>query len=304
MKHYLFLSLFLFTSLSSCLIADDYFTENKKYKISLDKKVKKEITNYIIENSDNYIYKNYGFSQLIITKPVELIVLDDLKNKQALDSTNIDIKLQISKIEKIIKDKNIRYSLEMDHIFSIKNKLTDEIDLFETNFKLADSITVTETTPLLNIKLTPKKLTIFENYFYETPLFSSTDIQDNKILSEKFYTFLKQHQNNLIGIKIKSNFLDHSLNLCNEIKEDGTFDQSYFLTKLADQKLRSDSSIINYKSVKYSELFETKDGELLVNYYFFHTFIQLENNTSDTSTVYIEFSPYYELTAISEIDPQ
>lgn len=295
---------FLFTllsafGLSSCLIADNMFLEYSPQEESLNSKVEKEITTYLIQNTENYIYKSYGFSELIIKKPAELVALDDLKRKHQLDTTRIDLKQQITKLDSIIKSNNIRYSLEIDHEYSLKNKTTKIIELFETKFKLADSIKISDIKPLLNLKLSDEDVVIFENYFYETPIISSGTYAESKALSVEFYNHFKQRQNNLIGSKQKSNFLKHTLNLCKDVKVDGTFDQSYFLLKTADKKMRTDTTLSNYKSIEYSPLFETIIDKKVVNYYFFHSFMSTKENYPDTLSVYIEFSPYYELRMIS-----
>ena len=187
----------------------------------------------------------------------------------------------------------------MDHVYSLKNTKSGEIELFETQFTLADSIKVKTFDPILNIKLPIDDVTIFEDYFYERPIFLSGTYSENKDLSIQFYDFIKQHKNELNSIKKKSDFLTHSLKLCKEIKKDGVFDQTYFLLKTADKVISNDSTILNYKSIAYSPLFEIIVNETLVNYYFFHSFLNSKNGISDTSSVYIEFSPYYELRSIS-----
>jgi len=299
MKRTYFISIITTLSLNSCFIADEMFLDNESNKESLSSKVEKEISEYIKDNSENYIYKNYGFSKLTIKKPAELVVLDNLKRKQALDTNQHLVNQQIKTIDSIIKARNIRYSLEIDHEYSLKNKLSKTIELFETKFTLADSIKVNEIKPLLNLKLTDEDVVLFETYFYETPIFLTSTYAESKALSSEFYNFFKQHQEELIGVKQKSNFLKHSLNICKDIKEDGIFDQSYYLLKSADRQIRLDSTIINYKPIEYSPLFETIVNEKLVNYYFFHSFISSTTGSSDTLSTYIEFSPYYELRLIS-----
>jgi len=294
-----FISIISTLSLNSCFIADEMFLDNESNKEYLSSKVEKEVSKYIKENSENYIYKNYGFSELIIKKPAELVVLDSLKRKQAIDSNQHIVNKQIKTIDSIIKTQNIRYSLEIDHEYSLKNKLTKTIELFETRFTLADSIKVNKIKPLLNLKLTDTDVTLFEAYFYETPIFLAGTYPESKTLSSEFYNLFKQHQEELIDIKQKSNFLKHSLDICKDIKEDGTFDQSYYLLKSADRQIRLDSTIINYKPIEYSPLFETIINERLVNYYFFHSFICRTAGFSDTLSVHIEFSPNYELRSIS-----
>lgn len=300
MKKIFLLTTLLSLTLSSCFIADNMFLENEIPKESLDTKVKNEISTYIKENSENYIYKNYGFSELVIKKPAELIVLDDLKRQLKTDSNQTDINAQIIQVENIIKEKNLRYNLEMDHVYSLKNKQSGKIELFETQFTLADSIKVKSITPLLNAILSTNDVSIFEDYFYEKPIFSTGTYSENKALSIQFYNFLKQHQNELTSIVEKSKFLSHSLKLCKEIKTDGSFDQDYYVLKITDIEMSKDSTLLNYTPLEYSPLFETIINEKLVNYHFFHSFINSPNGISDTSSVYIEFSPYYELRSISE----
>jgi len=299
MKRIYFISIITILSLNSCFIADEMFLDNESNKESLSSKVEKEISKYIKDNSENYIYKNYGFSELTIKKPAELVVLDNLKRKKALDSTQHIINQQIKTLDSIIKVKNIRYSLEVDHEYSLKNKLTKAVELFETKFTLADSIKVSKIKPLLNLKLTDTDVTLFETYFYETPIFLTGTYAESKTLSSEFYNFFKQHQEELIGVKQKSTFLKHTLNVCQDIKKDGVFDQNYYLIKSADKQIRLDSTITNYKPIEYSPLFETIVNEKLANYYFFHSFISTTADFSDTLSVHIEFSPYYELRSIS-----
>ena len=87
MKGLFFLLTLLSFALSSCFIADNMILDSESTKETLASKVEKEISTYIKENTEGYIYKNYGFSELIIKKPAELIVLDDLKCDNAdLDS--------------------------------------------------------------------------------------------------------------------------------------------------------------------------------------------------------------------------
>ena len=83
------------------------FLDSDFTKETLDSKIEKEITNYIVKNSEDYIYKNYGFSELIIIKPAEMVVLDELKRKQTLDSTQIEINQQVVTLDSIIKVKTL-----------------------------------------------------------------------------------------------------------------------------------------------------------------------------------------------------
>ena len=109
----------------------------------------------------------------------------------------------------------------MDHAYSLTNKLTKIIELFETKFTLEDSINVAFLKPLLNLKLSEEDVVIFENYFYEFPIFLSGDYSESKALSVEFYNYFKQHQDQLVGVKQKSDFLAHTIKLCRDVKVDG-----------------------------------------------------------------------------------
>lgn len=285
--------------LHSCFIADELFLEENSPSPSLDSKVQNVISTHIKANSENYIYKNYGFSELIIKKPAELVVLDNLKRKKRTDLNQKAIDQKIQQLDSIIKQNNITYSLEIDHQFSLKQNVTNSIELFEMRFILSDSISINQRIPLSFLNLTPTEAITFQDYFYENSIFSHHSFEESKALSTDFYNFMKHHQEELIGIKDKSEFLRHTLTLCNEIKSKGKFDQHQYLLNIAKNKFNSDTTIIGYAPIMYSNLFETIIDQKLVNYYFTHSFTNSKTGFPDTLFSKIEFTPYYELKSIS-----
>ena len=288
--------------LNSCFIADDAFGVYKEPKMTLKQKTQNAITEYIKTNSKNDKYFSYGYSELIIHKPEALIELDKLKARRKIKSVNqIELEKDIAALEQKIKNNNIRYTMEMDHIFSLTNKTNGNIELYETRFFIADTLKVFDLKPLMNIPLSNEQETIFADYFYESTIFITPDYTQARSLSKQFYAFFKVHQDELLTLKEKSDFLTHTLWLCNEVKSTGAFNQAEILQKLAKQKLTL-GKFIDYEPIKFSTLYEINEGENLKGYYFFHKFSHFNNNREELSVAYIGFSPYYELNELRLVE--
>lgn len=305
MKRFQFLVLLVFLlGLTSCFIADDAFGTPKQPKLSLKQKTQSEISNYIKGKSEGYGYYKYGFSDLIIHKPQKMILLDSLKDEQtAQKNGQIELDQTILELEREIEQKGLKYTLEMDHVFSLTDKSTGGVELYESRFFLTDSLSVFEVDLLMNISMDDDQESIFADYFYETTIFLSGDYAQSKRLSKNFYSFFKSHQDELNSIKEKSNFLTHTLWLCQEVKNSGYFNQSAVLEKTTVNRLRLTEELIDYESLKFSVLYEINEDENLKGYYFFHKFSHLNNfGEEELSVVYVSFSPYYELIEILQVE--
>jgi hypothetical protein len=305
MKYYTFLFLVLvFFGISGCFIADDAFGAPKEPILSLKQKIQNSISVYVKENSGGFSYYKYGFSELIIYKPEKIVLLDNLikdRNNKELDQNKLE--KQISDAESEVIEKDLRYTIEMDHVYSLTNKKTGNAELYESRFLLTDSLTVDEVTLLMNISMNNDQESMFADYFYETTIFLSGDYKQNKDLSREFYTFFKKHQEKLNSIKKKSDFLTHTLWLCQQVKKIGMFNQNEVLEKLSLNRIRSTKELIDYESIKFSRVYEINDEENLKGYYFFHKFSHLNNiNEVKESVVYIGFSLYYEITEILQVE--
>lgn len=301
-SQFLFLVLIIF-GFNSCFIADDAFGEPKEPKLSLKQKTQSTISNYVKEKSVGFGYYKYGFSELIIHKPKQIILLDNLKKDRTNKNLDqVELEKKINKLEKEVSEKKLRYTLEMDHIYSLTNKETGNIELYESRFIVADSLKVKDVTLLMNIKMDDDKESIFADYFYETTIFLSGDYTQSKSLSREFYSFFKKHQDELVTVKEKSQFLEHTLWLCQEVKNLGLFNQSSVLEKLTVNRFNSTKEVVDYESIKFSTLYEINEGEKLKGYYFFHKFSHLINDEDEIAAVYISFSPYYEITEILQVE--
>ena len=289
--------LILVLLLSGCIIADEFLENKPNQKGNLEVKVKKAVVDYIIHAEPNYHYYGYGYSELIIHKPVELILLDSLKKTRT--KTEL-INERIKEIETKIKEEKIKYSLQIDHFYQLKHKINKTIELFETRFYLNDLLKIEDTKPLVYLPVSKEEQIIFNDLFYETPIFKTSDYYQSQKISSDFYKFFKNELERKKTLEEKSMFLKHIIWVCQQVKEKGSFNIKEVLTTLTIKTIKDKNIYSNYIPVKFSELFETRKGDVLVNYYFFHKFIHLINHNEVVDGLCITFSPYYE---ISEIIP-
>jgi hypothetical protein len=295
------LLIILVFSISSCFIADDLYGEKKKPRLSLKQKTQIAISSYIKENINNESYYKYVFSDLIIHKPKELILLDNLKKDRDNDNLDKDtLELKITKLEADIDAGGLSYSLEMDHVFSLTGE--EKIDLLETRFFLNDKLEVSELRPLIELKLDEKQEDIFASYFFERVIFQTEDYYQSKKMSKSFYDHFKKHQQEIVGVKAKSDFMSHVLMLCNEVKGSGYFNQGLTLQKITKKQLKLKYEKMELESLNFSTLFEINENETLKGYYFFHKFSDSKSDLPDTNVVYVGFSPYYELVDLVEVE--
>ena len=289
--------------LSSCFIADDLYGEKGKPKLSLKQKTQAAIASYVKDNIDDEVYYKYGFSELIIHKPKELILLGNLKKDR--DNKNIDqdsLELQILSVEKKIEVNQLSYKLEMDHVFSLTSSKKGSTDLIESRFFLSDKLEVTEVKALMMLPVNEVEETSFANYFFENVIFKKEDYYQSKKLSKGFYSHFKQHQQELIGVKVKSDFLKHTLMMCYEVERIGDFRQDLVLQKITMDYIKEKMTSDKVQAIEFSTLFEINENETLKGYYFFHKFSDYKNETKDTTVAYVGFSPYYELVDYAEVE--
>lgn len=303
MKYPQILSLILIIiGLNSCFIADDIYGEPGKTKLSLKQKTQNIVSSYIKAKSEGLSYYKYGFSELIIYKPKELSELDDLKKSRKNKRVDqVDLEADIKLLEQEIREKDIKYSLELDHVYSLTNSELNEIKLYETRFFINDSLKVENVKQLLLLNIDWIEEVAFSHYFHETAIFQEGDYYQSKLLSKEFYTFFKYRQLQIEGVSEKSSFLKHTLWLCNEVKMHGAFEQEPILQKMTVNRFKENSEITDYEVLKFSDLYEINADENLKGYYFFHKFSHSNNGKNDTSAVYVGFTSYYEIKEILEL---
>jgi hypothetical protein len=190
----------------------------------------------------------------------------------------------------------------MDHVFSLISKKNNKIELVESRFFLNDKLEVNNMDALMTLPINEEEETSFANYFFEYVIFQKEDYYQSKTMSKTFYAHFKKRQQELVGIKAKSDFMSHTLMLCHEVESVGDFNQDLVLQKITKDYIRKKGWSEGVKSLDFSTLFEINENETLKGYYFFHKFSDYKNESVDTSVVYVGFSPYYELIDFTEVE--
>lgn len=300
MKNYLVL-FGLIMIMNSCFIADEYLIEEEVPEKSLQEKVEVAVENYVIARKGSAYYSHYGFSTIKIIKPLAIVELEKLENTATSDS--IQQQKDIDSLKKWISDNNIHTHLKTEHFFTLRD--SNELQIFETEFTLDDTLHIINTRPEIVLTLPSDREEILNYYFFEYTIFLADTYEQSKQLSQSFYRFFKNRIEELEGSTAKSKFLEHTLNLCESVKEKGQFDQQRILEKMVVDYINKErTDIEEYLPMAFSPLFEKEEqSEGQSGYYFFHKFSGTFEKESATHVVMVEFSPYYEMENVYEMDP-
>jgi hypothetical protein len=289
-------------SLSSCYFVDDIFDPPAQKEASLYDRAQEAISTYL-NNQKTYVYNPFGFGELVIKKPIDLVELERLEADYAINPT-IELDSAITKKKDLIKAYKIERTIELDHFFTLKDT-SGAMTVYETTFVLNDTLGVKNVSAKIKLKLEDKYHSILEAFFFERPIFLTTSYQDSKVLSQNFYAFFKSELERRPAIEDKSAFLLHALQVSRQIRLKGKFDQQYVLEKKAESHLKQNRpDLSNYERIKFSELYQTnsENSKEVDGYYFFHKFIGSFNENMDTNVILIEFNPYYEIDQIYQMD--
>lgn len=298
--------LILASSLQGCFIADELFEEEEQASDQLDlqataeKNISKEIQSEIGEDK----YTPYGFSQLKVIKPLEFVKLEDMELQLRLhpkDSTLMD---SIQKQKDFIRKNKIERTAEMSHFFTLITDTTN-INILEAKYTLNDTLGVMKMDPEIVLSVPKKYQLMIDYYFNEYTIIIARSYTEGKQLSKSFYRFFKDQLETYKRVDQKSAFLKHTLDICTMVKFKGNFDQDYIVQTVLQKFIKNErKDIQNYAPLKYSTLYETKNNadDSVVGYYFFHKFIGNYAEQKDTNVVLVEFSPYYQVEQIFQLD--
>lgn len=290
--------------LSGCFIADEIFMppEPEKEK-SLQEKCETSVSKHLKKEAGNLKYTPYGFSKIFIYKPVEILELEKLVESYKSEpnpATDSIIKAKRAFIE----EKGIERTVELDHFYTLSDSLGN-ITVLEEKFRLNDTLGVIDATPLIILEIPEEYEDVLVYYFYEYTIFLGYSYDSGKRLSQEFYGYFKSHLEELKTISARSGFLWHTLKLVKKVKEAGEFNQQAVLEDMTKTHIRENRpDIENYQPLDFSTLYQnsTEDSKSVINYYFFHKFIGLYGKVLDTNVVMVEFTPYYEIDQIYQMD--
>lgn len=302
MNNKLYLSLLLGAFLSSCYFVDDIFDPPKEKEPSLQVQSQKAVGKYLRLNAEG-TYEPFGFSTLTIHKPVEIIELESLEKKNK-SQPSVELDSAIAQQKRIIKRGEIERTLDLDHFFTIKDT-SGRLTVFETNFILNDTLGVKDISAKIMFQMSGTYEEALTYYFYEYNIFATSSYYESRTLSSDFYSFFKAELEKRNNLQQKSAFLLHVIKLTHQVKKKGAFNQQTILELNVINFMKTRRpDITEYKELTFSELYETQDEKSLeVNgYYFFHKFIGSFEGQLDTNVIMVEFSPYYEIGNIFQMD--
>lgn len=296
-----------FLLLTSCFIADELFLENNDADQSedLQKKAEQAVQTYIKSDySDEHIYKPYGFSAIKIIKPLPLAELEqleiDVKNSPA-DST---IKREYEAKKALVKEREIRRTIEIEHFFTVQDD-SATIEVIEATYFLNDTFGVKTHNLQAYLPIPVSYESVLNYYFNEYTIFMARTYSEGRKLSNQFYKFFKTELENREGMNEKSAFLRHILDICAVVMKTGEFNQNYMTRSLVEHYIRSQREDIEaYEPLDYTVLYESRqeDSNELIGYYFFHKFSGTYNEVPDTNVVLVEFSPFYEVSQVFQMN--
>ena len=99
--------------------------------------------------------------------------------------------------------------------------------------------------------------------------------------------------------------MENTLKICSSIKSIGEFKQDYFLGKLSLEYIEEKHpEIKSYQPLQFSDLYELVDktDNSKLGYYYIHEFSGIYNETMDTNVVLIEFTPYFQVDDIYQLE--
>jgi hypothetical protein len=285
-----------------CWVADAVFLpELEAEKLPLQDRCEEAVTKYINANKGTDHYKPYGFSKVIIHKPIEILELEELEKERKLGTRKgPEIDSLIIKKQHYIRANKIERTAEISHYFALWPLDRDEQTLLEVNYRLNDTLAVIDATPEIMLELQPDFQEVFDYYFHEYTIFVSPVYPEGKQLSNQFYTFFKAHQETLAGVTAKSEFLMHSLKITKYIKEAGTFNPGAVTSDFVAERLQAGPDAVpGYEPLQFTPLYEKRTAEQVTGYYIFHKFIGRLNEVTGHYVIRADFTPYYEIESIT-----
>lgn len=302
------ISLFtLLLILSSCFVADNIFLDESQEVSSdnLQKKAEEAVKAHIKSDIQNEVtYKPYGFNSIKIIKPIAIVELDRLEEEYKKNPNDTIKKLNYEKQLAHVRKMQIERTVKIDHFYTLQKDSAD-IQVFEVSYYLNDTFGIKSFEPEISLNINQTEREILDFYFYEYTLFRARTYSEGRTLSLNFYRHFKGRLEEIDDRKTKSAFLRHVLDLCTIVRVTGEFNQDNVVQAITQKYiLKNRADIIDYAPLDYTTLYETKNNENdeLMGYYFFHKFSGTYNNITDTSVVLVEFSPYYEVNQIFQME--
>ncbi|MCG8576351.1 MAG: hypothetical protein MI810_15795 [Flavobacteriales bacterium] len=284
--------------LPGCFVMDQLLAPPPPVKQeSLQEKSEKTVKAYVNQGKGDSEYAPFGFSEIKIIKPVQLAELEKLQKTTPKPEAKID------SLKQLIEAKNIERTIELEHFFTLKED-ESTVHVLESKFILNDTLGIKDVQAQILLEMDKKYEDALIYYFNEYTIFLAETYYSSKQLSKNFYDFFKARLEEIEGISAKSDFLEHTIELCYYVKKNGTFDPDVILERNVSAYIWEErTDIHNYSPLEFSTLFEKPQAEPEQGgYYFFHKFMGSYENQLDTNVVMVEFSEYYEINGIYQME--
>ena len=295
-------------TLNGCFIVDELLAPPPaQMEVPLQERTQDSVSAFIRERSIANRYKPYGFSQVKIIKPLEIVAGEKYEDELAHHPDSVLLKNKIDSLQSDIAAKKLERTIKIEHFFTLKDTLK-HLNIFEVEFSLNEKLQVVDERPEILLTLSPDYEEILGYYFHEYTIFLASTYEESRQLSIDFYNFFKTHLESLESVDEKSKFLEHTLVLCKEVKETGVFNQQRTVENIVIRFIKEErKDIVDYKPLQFSTLYQkeinTPGAEGIEGYYFFHKFSGSYDSIPDTNVVFVEFSPWYEIKDIYQMDP-
>ena len=291
--------------LSGCFIADDIFIEPEPPKPpSLQKSCEEAVELYIRERAGTKTYRPYGYTQVVIQVPQELINLEEMEQDRELgfgEGAKTDSIIAARRL--YVETNNIQRTATIEHFFTLKDA-NGYLEVLEVKYVLNDTFAVIDFEPITMLRISDYYEQAVSFFFHRYNLFSSPDINEARKLSNAFYSFFYNQLDREEGVDARSAFYFNCLKITEEVRATGVFDANRIAQLLAkDALVNSVPSTVQLISLQFSPLYEKSSENAIQGYYIFYKFSQVTNGVTDTAAMRFDFTPYYEIESKTLLDP-
>ena len=293
--------------MQSCFIADPLFEEPEPMLDPMEFVVKDSIAAYVKRmKASNEVYLNYGFEPLKIEMPKS--IAEKKKWEEKMGDATVDqtiVKQKIHYYDSIVKANHLQRKITQIHTFSLRSNNDVLGNVMKLNFILSEDFSVIDMKPIYALELTNQEEKVFANYYYDSPIIAGYTYEESRKLSYDFYQYFTDHLNQLNTSFERSDFLKHMVTIFGVTMKERAFNIQNVCESLTSEYIVEEfSDTIGYKVVDFSPVYEINSESETIGYYVLHKFSYFGNLDVDTMTVYVKFSPYYELKKLYETEQE
>ena len=262
--------------LTGCFIAEELLVPPPDPPpIPLENRVQTTIATYIQEKSPGETYLAHTYSEVAVIKTPELIRFEEIQEElqSPVNPDSVMLKKQADSLSTRIRKYDLGRKMKTTHFYTLSDTL-GQLHIVRSVFFLNDALEVVKNIPEVLLTVDASYREILDFYINEHTLLYADTYSESRILSQDFYSFFKKRLDELTSVSARSEFLHHTLKLCNMAKNLHQFDQQLFLESLVVNYIKDDrKDIENYQYLDFSNLYEKSTEDKVdaeqTGYYFF-----------------------------------